>query len=144
MSDAEDLIADARASFEPWNDWDIDAILAATAFGGGAQGFGFRTRDARVDVPTEVQREILTFWYESLDRYRIDDIEVDCRIDGDVAVLWGFFTENFQHKGGDPESVRVRFSNVIRLRDGRWESVWNHRDIQDFTDEGFYISRPVD
>ena len=129
MSDAEGLIADARASFEPWNDWDIDAILTATAFGGGAQGFGFRTRDARVDVPTEVQREILTFWYESLDRYRIDDIEVDCRIDGDVAVLWGFFTENFQHKGGDPESVRVRFSNVIRRRDGRRESVWNHRDI---------------
>ena len=80
-------------------------------------------------MPTEVQREILTLWYESLDRYRIDDIEVDCRIDGDVAVLWGFFTEDFQRRGGDPESVRVRSSNVIRRRDGRRESVWNHRDI---------------
>lgn len=144
MSDAEDLVATAIASFEPWNRWDVDAILSASAFGGGAQGFGFRTRDARVDVPTDAQREILSSWYESLDRYRIEDIEVDCSIDGEVAVLWGFFTEDFQHKGGHPERVRVRFSNVVRRRDGQWESVWNHRDVQDFTDEGFYLPRPVE
>jgi hypothetical protein len=143
MSETEDLLRLVRASIEPWNAWDVDGILGSAFFGGGADGFGFRTRDARVDVPVDLQRQILTAWFASLDRYRIEDLEVQCRIDDGIATLWGFFTEDFRHEGGEAERLRVRFSNVLRRRDGTWESVWNHRDVQEFSDDGTYIARPV-
>ena len=143
-ADLEDLLALHHDAFEPWNAWDVDAILSNDAFAGGAQGFGFRTRDARIDVPLDEQREILTAWYASLDRYRIVDTEVHGRIDGDLAVVWGFYTEDFKPKGAPAERVRVRFSNVMHRQDGRWVSYWNHRDAQDFDEHGIYRARPTD
>lgn len=143
MTDADDLIALAHRCIEPWNRADVDAIVDAPVLGAGAQGFGFRTRDARLDIPDEVLRQVLRAWFDGMERYRIEDVEIDCHIDGDHAVLFGHWTEDFRTVGGEPERVRVRFSNVVRRADGGWESVWNHRDIQDFTDEGAYVTRPI-
>lgn len=40
----------------------------------------------------------------------VSDVDAQVQVDGDRAILWGFFTEECQYKGGDPESVRVRFT----------------------------------
>jgi hypothetical protein len=48
--------------------------------------------------------------------------------------LWGFFTEEFQHKNQESEVVRVRFNNMARKREGMWQFIWGHRDAQTFDD----------
>jgi hypothetical protein len=72
----------------------------------------------RPGQPPEVQRAGLEEWFGSLDRYRIEDVETKCLIDGDIATVWGFHTEDFQHQDGDPERVRVRYSMVFHRRNG--------------------------
>lgn len=139
MAEADDLLSWWHASIDHWNAGDIEAVVAD----GTIDGFGFRSRDARVGLTPEVQGAVLQGWYDSLERYRIKDVDVDCRIDGDTTVLYGFFTEDFQHAGGPPERLRVRFTHVLTRRDGGWEVVWQHRDIQEFTD-GFYVPQPAD
>lgn len=140
VGERDELVERMRASFEPWNAGDIDAIVA----GGTADGFGFRTRDARLGFDEDATRAMLTAWYDSLERYRIEDVEADARVDGDTAVVFGSFTEDFRHRGGPPERVRVRYSHVFRRADDDWTLVWQHRDVQDFADDGFYVPRPVE
>jgi hypothetical protein len=142
MSDEEQLMARVRAGFDAWSRHDIDSIVGASGVGAGL-GFGFRTRDMRPAPPLEDQRAGLEAWFGSLGRYRIEDLETNCSIDGDIATVWGFYTEDFQHHDGFPERVRVRYSMVFARRDGDWQSVWNHRDIQDFSDDGLYVKRPA-
>jgi hypothetical protein len=78
----------------------------------------------------------------SLYRYRIEDIDVNCDVQGDIATVRGFYTEDFQHHGADLERVRVRYSMVLQRDADHWQIVWNHRDIQEFTDEGVYVKKP--
>jgi hypothetical protein len=143
MTDEEQIIADTRAGFEAWSAWDIDLIIARSGGVGAGLGFGFRTREFRAPAPADELRAGLEAWFGSLDRYRIDDVEVHCAVEGDLATVWGFYTEDFQHRGEAPERVRARFSMVRQRRHGGWQIVWNHRDIQEFTAEGGYIKKPV-
>lgn len=142
MSDEQELIDRVRAGFDAWSGWDIESIVGGQGAGAGL-GFGFRTRDVRPAQPADVQRTGLEAWFGSLDRYRIEDVDADCAIDGDIATVWGFYTEDFQHRGGPPERVRARYSMVFHRRNGGWQVVWNHRDIQPFSDDGRYVRRPV-
>jgi hypothetical protein len=141
MSEEEQLAARVRAGLMAYDRWDIDSIVGVHGVGAGL-GFGFRTRDVRPVLPTDVQRAGLKAWFGSLDRYKVEDVETNCSVDGDIATVWGFYTEDFQHHGGDPERVRARYSMVFHRRDGDWQIVWNHRDIQDFSDDGRYLKRP--
>ena len=143
MSDHDQIVAQVKSVFEAWSAHDVDRILEESGGAGGGLGFGFRTRDARVGGTVEEQRQGLTAWFGSLDRYRIDDIDVNSSVDDDLATVWGFFTEDFAHTGQDPERVRVRYSMVFRRVGDRWHPVWNHRDIQEFAEDGFYIRKPV-
>ena len=59
-------------------------------------------------------------------------------IDGDVAIACGFFTEEFCHKGGEPQVVEVRFSNTAARRDGEWVFVWARCDATPFDHTGRY------
>jgi ketosteroid isomerase-like protein len=91
----------------------------------------------------DAQRGGLAAWFGTLERYTIEDIDVSCIVNGDIAMVWGFCTEDFEHRGEAPEHVRVRYSMVRHRRDGDWQLVWNHRDIQEFADDGFYIKKPI-
>ena len=144
MSDQEQILAQIMSEADAWTAHDVDRIIAESGGAAAGLGFGFRTRDARVDGTTEDQRQALTAWFATLDRYRIDDIDMNCSVDDDLAIVWGFFTEDFAHKDQAPERVRVRRSTVLRRVGDRWQPVWNHRDIQEFDDDGFYIRKPVE
>lgn len=143
MSDRDELVAQIKSGFDAWSAHDVDRILAESDGAGGGLGFGFRTKGVRVGGTAEEERQLLTAWFGSLEHYRVEDVDMDCSTDGDIATVWGFFTEDFAHIGQDPERVRVRFSMVLRRQGGQWLPVWNHRDIQEFADDGFYVRKPI-
>ncbi len=139
MSEEDELIAQTVSSLDAWNDHDADRIFDEAQGEGGMFGFGFRARDARVDASPEQAREGLRAFFASVDWYRIEDVETQCMIDGDVAIVFGFFTEDFCHTGMEPERIRVRQSGVLHRSNGHWRRVWSHRDAQEFADDGTYI-----
>lgn len=142
MSDQDDVVAQYVSGFEAWNAHDADRIFDESG-DGALFGFGFRDRDVRAGRTVEQQRQGLKAWFGSFDWYRIDDIDVHCSVDGDIATVWGFFTEDYQHKGQDPERVRVRSSAVLHRLDGGWQQIWSHRDAQEFAEDGSYIRKPI-
>lgn len=137
-TDEDLLLSLLERSREPWLRRDIGAIIDEAI---GA-GFGYRTRAPRLPYSEQPGgRERLTAWYDSLDYIRLTPGDTAVLVDGDVAVVHGFFTEDFQHKGGEPQSVTVRFSNTAVKRDGHWVFVWAHRDATPFDDAGRYAPR---
>lgn len=143
MSDEDRVVAQYLASFEAWNDHDVERIFD-DAGDDVLLGFGFRAQNVRTGVPVEQQRQGLKAWFGSLDWYRIEDIEMNCSVDGDIATVWGFFTEDFRHAGQHPERVRVRSSAVLRRSGDRWQQIWSHRDAQEFEEGGSYIRKPFE
>ena len=138
MTDEAQLLALLEQSRQPWIDGDIDAIIERSI---GA-GFGYRTRAARLPwAERDDGRERLIAWYDSLEHMRLTPGETNVLVDGDVAIVYGFFTEEFQHKGGEPQVITVRFSNTAARRDGEWRIVWAHRDATPFDDAGRYTAR---
>ena len=139
MTDEEQITARFTSSLEAWNAWDIERIIEQSDGAGGGLGFGFRTRDVRPAGSVDEARADLEAWFGSLERYRIEDFEINSVVNGDIATVWSFFTEDFKHHGENPERVRVRASAVLHRSQGDWRTVWNHRDIQEFTEDGLYL-----
>ena len=105
-----------------------------------APGYGFRTLTARrADRPYV---DGLKTFFASLDYYRIDLNEVQTAVDGNIAVAWGFWTEDFKEKGRNPETVRVRFSFTFKYDGTGWRTLFYHRDNQRFDAQGAYIRNP--
>ena len=105
-----------------------------------APGYGFRTMPARrADRP---YIDGLKTFFGSLDYYRIELNEVQSSVDGNVAVAWGFWTEDFREKGRNPETVRVRFSFTFKYDGSRWQTLFYHRDNQKFDAQGAYLRNP--
>lgn len=114
---------------QAWETQDVDALIRLN----DGAGFGRRARDARPALRSSPElRKALQAAFEAFDYARVVDIDGDVQVDGDTAILWGFLCEEFQRKGGDPETVRVRFTRVARKRNGEWAYIWGHRDIQAF------------
>jgi hypothetical protein len=135
MSDKELLMSLLERSRRPWVEGDIDGIISRTI---GA-GFGYRSQTARLPGSERSGgHERLIAWYDSLDYIRLIPGETAVLVDGDVAVVYGSFTEEFRHKGREPKKVRVRFSNTATKRDGEWIFIWAHRDATPFDEEGRY------
>lgn len=129
----EELFALLERSRQPWIDGDVDAIIDGSI---GA-GFGYRSRTARRPwAEQDGGRDRLVAWYESLEYIRMTPGDTEVVVDGDVAIVYGFFTEEFRHRGGEPQTVEVRFSNTAVRRDGEWVFVWAHRDATPFDDAG--------
>ena len=81
-------------------------------------------------------------FFASLEYYDLELEEMHTAVYEDVVVAWGFHTEEFQHRGRDPESYRVRFSmTMLREDDGSLRTILSHRDIQPFGEQGRYVPR---
>ena len=105
-----------------------------------APGYGFRTSPARrADRP---YIETLRTFFASMDHYRIELNEVQSAVDGDVAVAWGVWTEDFKQTGRPPEAVRVRFSFTFKYDGSGWRTLFYHRDAQKFDAQGAYLRNP--
>ena len=131
--------ADFVASLAAWGAGDVEVIASS---GGSAAGFGFRSIAARGAEAPEAgwNPELLKSFFDSLEYYELSSDEIHTAVHGDVVVAWGFFTESFRHRGGEPEVVRVRFSStMMRGDDGRLRTILAHRDIQPFGADGRYI-----
>ena len=87
-------------------------------------------------------REALNSFFASLDYYRIDVNEIATRIDGDTAVAWGFWTEDFKEKNRSLEKVRVRFTFTLKYDRNGWRTLLYHRDAQKFDDKDAYLRAP--
>jgi ketosteroid isomerase-like protein len=126
-----------RAVFAAWNANDVARLVALDATGG--RGFGYRTRDARVFSSEDAAAAGLRAWYASMVYFRLELNEIHTAVTGDTGTAWGSFTEQFQVKGRDPESVRVRFTDVWQRDESGWHLLIYHRDSQSFDEKGRYV-----
>jgi hypothetical protein len=77
-----------------------------------------------------------------MEYYRIRLDELHTSVDGDIGLVWGVHTEEFQIRGRTPEAIRVRFTNALRWDGQTWRNLLMHRDAQVFDASGRYIPRP--
>lgn len=133
----EDVARVVREWIEVGNamDFQRQSELEPAAF-----GFGYRTVAVRQTSGQSGQELRAAFerWKESLASYRLELDTVETAVFGDVGLAWGWYTEDFQHKGQPPERARVRFTKtLLRDADG-WKVILYHRDIQPFEADGRY------
>ncbi len=139
-AEAEALI---RAAYAAWDAGNVDAIVDGAE--GLTAGFGFRTLAPRgtQELPAAALKAGLQAFFDSLEYYDLAIDEIHLAQHDDVVVAWGFHTEDFQHRGSEPERVRVRFTATLKqTADGELRTILTHRDIQAFGDNDRYISRP--
>ncbi len=105
-----------------------------------APGFGFRTLQARRSDRPYV--DALNSFFANQDYYRIELNEITAQVDGNAAVAWGFWTEDFKEKNRSPEKVRVRFTFTLKYDGNRWRTLLYHRDAQKFDEKGVYLRSP--
>jgi len=105
-----------------------------------APGFGFRTLPSRRSDRPYI--EALNSFFANQDYYRIELNELTTEIDGDTAVAWGFWTEDFKEKNRSPEKVRVRFTFTLKYEGNAWRTLLYHRDAQKFDEKGAYLRSP--
>lgn len=142
-ADARDLEKDVRLAFEAWNANDVEKIVRTESLIGGT-GFGYRTRAVRLPSPADsdpaAAAASVKGFFAVFDYFRVKLDEVHTAIDGDIGIAWGYYTEDFQPKGGEPQLVRARFSGTWRREGDRWRQLLYHRDAAPFDDRGRYIS----
>ena len=95
--------------------------------GSGGVGYGFRTFQAREARPETVP--VMEYWRVVLD-------ELHTSVVGEIGLAWGVHVEEFRTEGGQPESVRVRFTNTLRWDGQGWKNLLYHRDAQAFEGVG--------
>ena len=78
-------------------------------------------------------------YYEDVEYLRHVDLDVHSWSEGDVGLVWGFFTEEVKHKEQPPEEMRVRFSCTYVREKGLWRLLMSHNDIQPFSEDGIYL-----
>jgi len=77
---------------------------------------------------------------DSLERYEGTVEELNVAVDGEIGLAWGIHVADFQHKGSPPERTRVRFTMTLRkVEDGQWRTLLEHRDVQQFDENGQYL-----
>jgi len=105
-----------------------------------APGYGFRTLQPRSSNRPYI--DALNTFFASQDYYRIELTELNTEIDGNIAVAWGFWTEDFKEKNRGPERVRVRITYTLKYDGKEWRTLLFHRDAQNFDDKGVYLRAP--
>ena len=98
---------------------------------GDAIGYGYRTKAPR--IPNEkLFRAGNKMFRDSMESFEVipnyEDVVI--RIIGNVGVILGTFTEKFKPKGGELQTIEVRYSMTYAKIDGKWKQVQYHRDTQ--------------
>lgn len=110
--------------------------------GWSGTGYGFRTFSVRQAAPDADTDQGIQSFASIMEYFRITLDELHTAVVGDVGLVWGVHTEDFQMIGQPPERVRVRFTNTLRWDGIRWRNLLYHRDAQPFDDRGRYIRSP--
>ena len=126
-----------RAMFDVWNTLDPDKIVGLYT---GGYGFGYRTRASRPPHDSkEEYRKGLMHWLGSLISYEIGIDELHTLAEGNLGIGWGYYYEKLHVHGREPEIMRGRFSEVVRLDSDGWKLVFYHHDMTPFDDRGLYV-----
>jgi len=140
---ASDVEQAVRTLFAAWNSGDPMRFAELDLQTTGS-GFGYRNRAPRAGGRSQEERLLrLRAFFSSKDYFRIELDEIHTAVDGDVGLAWGFFTEDFQVRGQEPEKVQVRFTFTLKRDADGWRNLLYHRDVQPFDEEGSYIPTPV-
>ncbi|GAB4325324.1 MAG: hypothetical protein Kow0010_07710 [Dehalococcoidia bacterium] len=133
----EEVAQAARDWADAFNSRDLDRLWGMEC---DAVGFGYRSRDARpmARLGREGHRAANEGFFHAVDHYRLEFDTLETDVAGDLGFAWGWYTEEFQHKGQPPERARVRFSQVMQKEGAGWKVLLFHRDIQPFGDDGRY------
>jgi hypothetical protein len=75
-----------------------------------------------------------------MDYYRVELNDLQTKVDGNIGLAWGFYTEHFKRKGHAPEEIRIRFTRALRFDQGNWQTLLHHADIQQFDEKGNYLA----
>ena len=126
-----------RDVFAAWDANDAERLVALNAT--GERGLGYRSRGIREFSSETAALEGLSKWYASMDYFKLKLDEIHTDVKGDTGIAWGVFTEQFQIKGREPETVRVRFTDVWQRDEKGWHLLIYHRDSQSFDEQGRYI-----
>lgn len=117
-------------------------LIAAKEYAQGP-GFGFRARTAGSDsenLTIAMLENAMKAFFDTLEYYNINVEEIQTAVHGDTGIAWGVHIEDFQVKGREPETHRVRFSYTFRRNEaGELFAILAHRDIQEFDENGQYI-----
>lgn len=105
-------------------------------------GFGFRTFAPRETASDAAFGQQFSTFATMMEYYRIRLDALHTRVDGDIGLVWGVHTEEFQVRGRSPEAIRVRFTNALRWDGHTWRNLLMHRDAQVFDSSGRYMPPP--
>jgi hypothetical protein len=129
---SEDLEKELRATITRMliahNEHDLDTMYEIQ---GDAIGYGYRSKAPRIPSEKLFRAGNKRFW-DSMETFEVmpNYEDVIFRIIGDVGVILGTFTEKFKPKGGELQTIEVRFSMTFAKIDGKWKQVQYHRDAQ--------------
>jgi sugar lactone lactonase YvrE/ketosteroid isomerase-like protein len=120
--------ASLRAAFDAWIDaWNRRDIPAIAAIGGGF-GFGRDVPFARRGAADRAGYEQGLAGY--MDLMEVIDYEAhhtEVEVSGDTGLVWGFYAQTTQQKGGPLRTVYGRQSLTFLWRDGGWRLAFYHR-----------------
>jgi hypothetical protein len=129
---SEDLEKELRATVErlvkAGRERDLDTKFEIQ---GDAIGYGYRSKAPRRPNEKLLRIGSKMFW-NSMETFEAipNEESVVYHIVGNVGVVLGTFTEKFKPKGGELQTIEVRFSMTFAKIDGKWKQVQYHRDTQ--------------
>jgi hypothetical protein len=83
-------------------------------------------------------RQALERFFGQKVSYRLEPEDFQTSVEGALGLAWSVFLEAWQDHGHPPEQARVRFSKVLTKSPHGWQVLLYHRDIQPFTEDGWY------
>jgi ketosteroid isomerase-like protein len=102
--------------------------------------FGYRSNSARpmAELGHDQYLGFYRGFFDTFETFRMTFESLETAVSGQLGMAWGWFIEDFQHKGVAPERARVRFSQTMRKDEDGWKILLFHRDIQPFDEDGRY------
>ena len=120
----KELRATLKRLVKAWNEHDLDTI---TKIIGDSMGYGYRTPAPRLIY----NRKRNKWFYDSMEIFEtIPKDNPIIRVVGNVGIVIGILIEKFKPKGGELQTIEVRFSMTFIRVDGKWKRVLYHRDTQ--------------
>jgi ketosteroid isomerase-like protein len=107
-----------------WSTHDIETIYNIQK---NSIGYGYRDKNLRPQ-PTPQDKQNTAKWFSTMKEYTILNVEENYRIDGDVGICWGGFTEKIVEHNDSIRYVNVRHSSTWKKEDGKWLLLFYHRD----------------
>lgn len=142
----------AKEMYERWAAYSAGNVDVLVRHGQDGFGFGWRGIKARssawssttsqdvAERGEEAFREPIRRWYDTMERFHSNFVELHTAVDGDIGLVWGVYVEDFKRKGQPAEIARVRTTHTLKFENGHWRTLLYHNDIEPFDEHGHYLT----